>query len=81
MLAPFTSSWGQTLLGKLSRLFDQSPPIGKYTHQRKPYGGTVGGVVTQSANTRALSTQPGYFGDIPQDEQPEVQAAKPWQRL
>lgn len=78
-LAPLTSPWGQLLFRNTTVLIDQPPAIG---HQSpRGFGGTFGVMATRSANVQALFAPGGYYGDAPPDQlQPTVPAAPPWQR-
>lgn len=84
-LAPFVSPWGQELAAHESMLIDQPPPIGGKSnpndmHGRMGFGGTVGGMITLSANTGYVQAERGYFGDLPENQQALVDAADPWDR-
>jgi hypothetical protein len=77
-LAPLVSPWGQALFRDTTHLIDQAPPIGRQWNDFQ--WGTVGGLTTRSANVKALFTEEGYYGDLPQSQQPTVEAADPWNR-
>lgn len=79
MTVPATSPWGQALREHTGMLIDQPPVL--QSLRLKGYGGTVGGVVTVQANTQPIYTGEGYFGDLPQTNQPEVNAPPPWTRV
>lgn len=79
MTVPATSPWGQALLAHKAQLIDNPPVL--QSSRLKGYGGTVGGVVTVQANVQPIYTGEGYFGDLPQEQQPTVSAPPPWGRV
>lgn len=76
-LNPRYSAWGQAYLAGMPQLFDQPVPIGQ---QSRGYRGTVGAAAQRSASVVALFAPGGYWGDLPQSEQPYVSAPPPWNR-
>jgi len=76
-LSPRVSAWGQTYLNNLPEFIDNAAPIGR---QSRGYRGTVGAVITHSASVVALFSPGGYWGDLPQSQQPVVAAPPPWKR-
>lgn len=77
-LVPQHSAWGQALAGATARLIAHPAPIGR--QGLLGFGGTIGGVLTQSAIVQTIQNHPSYFGDAPQSEQPLVDAPDPWNR-
>lgn len=78
-LIPQQSAWGQALASGESELIDQPIPIGR--QRDGAFYGTVGGITTRSASITPLFTPGGYWGDLPQDQQPLVSAPQPWDRV
>lgn len=76
-LSPLVSPWGQTLLGSTPQLIDQPLPIGTKPNN---FGGTAGGLITIAASVKLVSGDVGYFGDVPQSEQPLLTVSQPWER-
>lgn len=77
-LAPLRSVWGQQMFAGTSQLIDQPAPIGWRPNN---FGGTVGGMITVAASMTPRSAERGYFGDLPQSEQANVEAPDPWDRV
>lgn len=79
-LTPQFSQWGQEYLAGMPLLIDQPEAIGGRSAGGRPFGGTVGGMATRSASLLPLVSEGGYWGDLPQSEQPTVDAEQPWDR-
>lgn len=77
-LAPLTTPWGQQFSNGRSTLITCPRPIGTGFHRR--FSGTVGFIRTNVANSTPLVTQGGFFGDVPTDQQPWVDAPPAWDR-
>jgi hypothetical protein len=80
MTIPFHSPWGQELAAFTPHLIAHPAPLVTGDLRRKGYGGNIGGMATLSASVVGITTEPGYFGDLPQSTQPIVQAHNPWER-
>lgn len=76
-LSPRTSAWGEEYIAAIPELIDQPAPIGQ---QSRGYRGTIGAAATRSASVVTLFSPGGYWGDLPQSQQPYVSAPAPWKR-
>ena len=77
-LTPQHSGYGQAMAAITGMLIAQPRPIGT---QDTGYGGNIGAIMTRSANVTGLASDEGYFGDLPQSEQPSVAVPDPWNRV
>lgn len=77
---PTKSNWGQALALATPQLIEQPTPIGQRVDGYNPFGGSVGGMATRSANVQALFAPGGYWGDTPGTLQDVVAAPPPWER-
>jgi hypothetical protein len=80
MTVPFVSPWGQALFAGTSQLIAHPEPLTKGDRRRDGYGGTIGGFTALSASVIGITSEQGYYGDLPQSQQAVVASLPPWER-
>lgn len=78
-----TSPWGEAMFAGTAQLIAHPKPLtGGMDGSRRSqgYGGTIGGMSLLAASVVGITTQAGYYGDMPQSQQGTVAALPPWER-
>lgn len=76
----FTSAWGQAMFAGTSQLIAHPAPLVRGDRKRRGWPGIIGGMSILSASVIGISSEAGYYGDLPQTEQATVAALPPWER-
>lgn len=76
-LAPETSAYGRGWRASMGQLTLRPTPLVD-SHYVNSYRGLIGVLLVRAARSSAVVAPRGYYGDLPQSEQPEVHTPDPW---
>lgn len=77
-IPPQQSAWGQLLRAATSFLIDQPRAL---PAEGYGFGGNIGAVFAIAAGSYPLTTEQSYSGDLPTDQQADVEVLPPWERV